>query len=193
MIKEHSNSELLQRLVSSDSRIKNEAVRCIYLQCSKSIVQMVLNNSGSEQDAEDIFQDALVILFIKVRKGEFKLESSLKTYLFAVARNLWLKRLRKNRLPVPDDQPELAYSMETEKFIQNKQLTVRRALEQIGESCKSLLQNFYFEKMSMSDIALKYDLGSEEAARNKKYRCMQKLIAFVKARKFNKDDFSLDD
>lgn len=193
MIQRNSNSNRLNRLVSSDTRIRNEAIQKIYKECSNSIFNMVLSNSGSQQDAEDIFQDTLVILFVNLKKGGFKMESSIKTYLFAVARNLWLKRLRKNRLPVPDDQPELAYSMETEKFIQNKQLTVRRALEQIGESCKSLLQNFYFEKMSMSDIASKYGLGSEEAARNKKYRCMQKLIAFVKARKLNKDDFSSDD
>lgn len=153
------------------------------------IEKYILSNSGTKADTADTFQDAIVILYQNVRANKFQLQSSIGTYLYAVARNIWLKKLRKGRVDTSKMELEESYSFDDEKIIQSSQLTIRDALEQIGDTCKRLLLDFYFHKKSMMMLTHAYGLGSNEATRNKKYRCMQRLIAFVQEKKLNRGDF----
>ncbi len=162
----------------------------LYKRFYNAIRHYILQNQGTEDAAADIFQDSLVIFYLKVQNGEYKYESSIGTYLYAVARNLWLKKLRKARFDLTKLQLDDSYTFDEESVIQNSQLTIREALEHVGETCKHLLIDFYYNKKSMDELMHIYGLGSNEATRNKKYRCMQSLIAFVKKNKIKRSDFS---
>lgn len=140
-------------------------------------------------EANDLFQDALVIFYVKVRKGEYKSTSSLKTYLFGIARNLWLKELRRRRIAQKHLTVEGDIDFQEELIIQESQVTIRKVMELINDECKRLLIDFYFEGQSMVQLTDRYGLGSEAATKNKKYRCLQKLISLVKRQKLERSDF----
>lgn len=161
----------------------------LYQQHFQAIKNFVLKNSGSLAEANDLFQDALVIFYVKVRKGEYRNTSSLKTYLFGIAKNLWLKELRRRRIAQKHLQVEEDVDFQEELIIHESQVTIRKVMELINEECKRLLMDFYFDGRSMAQLTASYGLGSEAAAKNKKYRCLQKLIALVKQQKLDRSDF----
>lgn len=142
------------------------------------IKKFIIRNSGNKQDAEDVFQDALIILFNKMNSDSFKLTSSLDTYLFGISKNLWYDQLRrKSKYAGGVDmkwmiESEASYqeTMEEDKKIQ---LAIE-AVSALGSRCKDLLTLFYFKKWSMNDIAKKLEFSSEQIAKNQKYRCIEK-------------------
>jgi len=71
----------------------NGIIRYIYKEYYPTIKFLITTNSGTETDAEDVFQDALVVLYRKIAKGNLVLTSSFKTFLYSICRNLWLQRL----------------------------------------------------------------------------------------------------
>lgn len=190
MSKEILDKDVIEAIKVGGEDSRNQAFGWLYKRHFKAVLKYVTLNSGLEDDAADVFQDSLVIFYLKVRKGEYQYESNIGTYLFAVARNLWLKKLRKARFDLSKLQLDQSYTFDEESIIQNSQLTIREALEHVGVTCKHLLIDFYYNKKSMAELMEIHGLGSNEATRNKKYRCMQRLIAFVKKNKIKRSDFS---
>jgi len=139
----------------------------------------VLKNSGSREDAEDIYQEALIILIRKVQSADFVLTSSLNTYLYSICRFLWSERLRKKNknIEVELEKVEPALSENELELLSKKETEntlAEKAFQQLGEKCKQLLLLFYFKKQAMKDIALKLKFSSEKVAKNQKYRCIEK-------------------
>lgn len=143
------------------------------------VKSFILSNSGNRSDAEDIFQEALIILFNKINSDHFELSSSLNTFLFGISKNLWHEQLRKNKKEIsisidgcnePNTDEDLGFYIEENAKAKKAFL----AFEQLGEKCKLLLNLFYYKKMSMVDIAKKLGFNSEAVAKNQKYRCIEK-------------------
>jgi RNA polymerase sigma factor (sigma-70 family) len=132
----------------------------------------ILENNGTPDDAMDIFQDALVILYKKVRQPDFKLSTNLKHYLLSIAKNCWFYELRQRKKlpqgPGPSDIAETVTSEEDEFMLAN------RAFNLLGKKCKQLLILFYFKKQSFKEIAASLSFSNENVAKNQKYRCLQK-------------------
>lgn len=143
------------------------------------IKRFILKNSGSREDAEDIYQEALIILIRKVNTPEFILTSSLNTYLYSICRFLWSERLKKQSKHIEVDieknqHASIAHELDTLYKTESEHKLAEKAFQQLGEKCKHLLLLFYFKKMSMRDIALKLNFRSEKVAKNQKYRCIDK-------------------
>ncbi len=143
------------------------------------VKKMVLKNNGTTMDAEDIYQEALIILFRKVAENEFELKSSINTYLYSVCRNLWHDELRKKgrqwktEYPAkmnPAEEQDLKELLEKENLFRQAEWAVL----QLGEKCRALLQLFYFQQLSMIEIARRLNFSSEKVAKNQKYRCIEK-------------------
>lgn len=138
-----------------------------------SVRQLVLSNSGSREDAEDIFQEALLILYKKVRSGDFVLSSTVKTFIVGIARNLWYAELRrkgKESLIVNFDMIQEETASEDEQQYKLAEM----AFNLLGEKCKQLLILFYFKKKSMAEVAHMLEFSNEKVAKNQKYRCLEK-------------------
>jgi RNA polymerase sigma factor (sigma-70 family) len=140
--------------------------------------QLVLKNSGSKQDAEDVYQESLIILYRKVRENDFVLTSALSTFLVGICRLQWMNELRKRNKQVTNGLGEVtakdaerftAYLEEESKFKQAEQ-----ALLHLGEKCRDILRLFYFDKLDFRSIASKVGLSNERVAKNQKYRCLEK-------------------
>ncbi|TZF83893.1 sigma-70 family RNA polymerase sigma factor [Pedobacter sp. BS3] len=144
------------------------------------ILQFVLSNNGDEDDAKDIFQESVIVLYNKVKSGNFELSSKLKTFLYSVARRLWLKRLThqsRNTSNISDFEEiipvENDIEMHEERDIQFKKM--EQALHQIGEPCKTILEDFYMNGRSMQEICERFGYTNADNAKNQKYKCLQRL------------------
>lgn len=154
---------------------EDKALRALYNYLPK-VKKLICANNGTNEDALDIFQEALIIFCRKATKQNFQLTSSIDTYLYGVCRLLWNNELRKRKqnttsldIDIPDD---VDIEQDIEQLSKFKQ--AEKALNQLGKKCLALLQSFYFKSMSMKAIALAFDFSSEKSARNQKYKCLEK-------------------
>jgi len=137
-----------------------------------AIKKYICANNGTTEDAKDIFQDALVVLYKKAHTVEFMLTVPLKTYLHAVVKNLWLTELRhRKKLPVAELQKDLTDLVIDEEPGFN---LAEAAFNLLGEKCRQLLILFYFKKKNFREIASELRFSHEKVAKNQKYRCLQK-------------------
>ena len=190
-MKQESNERaLLQGLARNDRK----AVETIYKQNYNMVQSLVINNNGSSDDAKDVFQEAMIVLYEKARSGTFELNCQIKTYVYSVCRRLWLKRLQQtNRftevgnveslVPVEEDIEEHA-----KRNTEFEMMDI--AIRGIGEPCKSLLEAYYLQKKNMQEIALSFGYTNAENAKNQKYKCLVRLkkIFFTHYKNGNSDE-----
>ena len=134
----------------------------------------VQQNSGDEELAKDVFQEAIVIFYEKAQSPEFKLTSTITTYIFGVCRNLWFAKLRKLGKEIPSDviQDTTVDMPEEDKEGMFEQLEI--VVKQLGNKCQEILKQFYFMKASMKDIASNLGYSSVNAAKTQKYKCLER-------------------
>ena len=167
---------LLKGLAANDRK----AIETIYRVHYSMIQTLVINNNGTSDDARDIFQEAIIVLYEKAKSGSFELHAQLKTYIYAVCRRLWLKKLAHNarfsgdlanasETIATDDDLEM-YDQRTEDFEMMEQ-----ALQHLGEPCKELLESYYIRKKNMSEIAKEFGYTNADNAKNQKYKCLMRL------------------
>ncbi|WP_053990003.1 RNA polymerase sigma factor [Mangrovimonas sp. TPBH4] len=138
------------------------------------IERLILSKGGKKQDAKDVFQEALIVLYRNLQKPNFQLTSSIYTYLYAVSRYIWsdtqnnLNKLSKSDLN--ENLEDISNQVQEEK----KYRFAERAFSELGERCQQLLLMFYHKKMSFRDIAKVMQFKSEKIAKNQKYKCLAK-------------------
>ncbi len=147
-----------------------------YLPVVKKFVQ---KNNGTKQEAEDVFQEGLVIFCKKLEDVNFELRCSINTYLYSVCKLLWLDELKKKNKQIKNDFLPLEdkyLSEEINTDIENDRpiKAAQEAVFMLGEKCKELLQLFYFKKMTMAQIASQLGFKTEKVAKDQKYRCIEK-------------------
>src|SRR3954467_7025967 len=84
-----TDSEVILGILNNSETV----LKRLYLAYFPMVLQLIINNSGNQDDAKDIYQEAIIVLYNKVKGGEFELSSKLKTFIYSVCRRLWLKRL----------------------------------------------------------------------------------------------------
>lgn len=180
-----SQSELVDAIKAN----KSEVLKYIYTANYPKVEAMVLKNSGSVEHAKDIFQDTFITVWSHIKQNKFTPlnDSALQGYIYRISKNKWTDILRskafKNSKTL--DESLNADMNDTETYTDdedNKLKITMTAFENLGEPCKKLLKTFYFEKKSLKEISETLHI-EENTARNKKYRCMQKLRAVVLASK----------
>jgi RNA polymerase sigma factor (sigma-70 family) len=172
---ESSERSLLQGLARNDKK----AIETIYKENYNLVQALVINNSGTAEDAKDIFQEAMIVLYEKVQSGTFELNCQIKTFVYSVSRRLWLKRLmQQNRFQLSDGHEEsvsVDEDMEEHEKRNTEFVMMEKAMNGLGEPCKSLLEAFYLQKKSMQEIAVSFGYTNSENAKNQKYKCLVRL------------------
>jgi RNA polymerase sigma factor (sigma-70 family) len=167
---------LLKGLAASDKK----AIETIYQQNFNMVQSLIINNNGSSDDAKDIFQEAMIVLYEKVRSGSFELNCQIKTFVYSVARRLWLKRLQlQNRFSATSDNLEDLVEVDgdiDEHEQRNAEFEMmEKAMSSLGEPCKSLLEAYYLQKQNMQVIAVNFGYTNADNAKNQKYKCLMRL------------------
>ncbi len=179
-------------LFPGDARIL-ERIRCgdeaalveLYRSNRRPVTAFVTRNSGTADDAEDLLQEALIVFWERVRGGRFESTAAVNTFIYATVRNMWLRRLAATRREArtgddPDGQPDPA-SSPLEAMIGNERTAmVRKALETLGDPCRTLLLLFYWEELSMEEIATRMGFANAETAKSKKYQCKKALGSLLR-------------
>lgn len=162
-----------------------EMIKAIYREHFGSLSWYVVNNSGSRQDAEDIFQEVIVSFIELVQKDKFRGESTVKTFLYSLNRYTWLNELKKRgstqaREEKYESQQDRV-QMDTSHLIADREskAMIRQLVDRLGETCRKILALFYFENLSMKDILLTTDYENEQVLRNKKYKCIKQLSQVI--------------
>jgi RNA polymerase sigma factor (sigma-70 family) len=172
---ETNEKALLQGLAKNDRK----AIEVIYKENFNVVQSLVVNNSGSVDDAKDIFQEALIVLYEKVKAGTFELNCQIRTYLYSVSRRLWLKRLmHQNRFSTGEGHEETVAVEEDLEGHEKRDLEftmMEKAMAGLGEPCKSLLEAFYLQKRGMQEIAASFGYTNADNAKNQKYKCLVRL------------------
>ena len=171
---------------------KNWAFAAVYKNHFNLVYKLVIKNSGTLADAKDLMQDTLYAIVQNTRKPSFKLSAKFSSYLYSIAENIWLMKLRKKRTeprplsgskgPMttfqPIEEPSLAQKNEEEQELD----LVARMLEEMGDKCKKIIKEFYYKKTPLEQIAILTNLtpGSVKVT---KHRCVKTLKDKVLASK----------
>jgi RNA polymerase sigma factor (sigma-70 family) len=182
---------LLEGLAASDKR----AVEAIYRENYNMVQALIINNNGSSDDAKDIFQEAMIVLYERAKSGTFELSCQIKTFVYSVSRRLWLKRLQQqNRFSTPGDNMEEVVPVEDELEEHERRNDefdmMDKAISHLGEPCKSLIEAYYLQKQSMQEIADTFGYTNAANAKTQKYKCLLRLkkIFFIHYKNGNGDE-----
>jgi RNA polymerase sigma factor (sigma-70 family) len=167
---------LLEGLASND----REVIEAIYRDNYPMIQGFILNNNGNSDEARDIFQEAMIVIYEKAVSGNFELNCQIKTYVYSVCRRIWLKRLQQyNRFTNEVESMVGTVSVEedVEEYEKRDQefAMMEKAIGSLGEPCKSLIEAFYIQKRNMQDIATQFGYTNADNAKNQKYKCLMRL------------------
>jgi RNA polymerase sigma factor (sigma-70 family) len=174
----YTDEEFVAAIQGGDDR----ALAQLYRLHLPMISHLVLQNNGTEDEAKDVYQEGVMVFYEKVREGSLELSCQIKTYLYAVCRRLWLKRLaEKNRFSgrLDDHEPYLETGAEEDvaQAAERDQrfATMAEALNHLGEPCRSLLEGFYLQEKSMQQLTAEFGYTNADNAKNQKYKCLVRL------------------
>lgn len=158
----------------------NQALKALY-SSYPSIERLIISNGGTTSQSKDIFQDALVVFFEKVQNRNFELTSKISTYLYGVSRLLWKTELRKQNKGIILDDSTMIHIEDTtltdvHEHIEKEQKFefLDEVLKQLGDKCKQILELFYYQKLSMKDIAIQLKYSDARSAKNQKFKCLER-------------------
>ena len=189
-----SDQELIEKI-----KINIDYLGVVYKNCKKNCIgfmRKTCNGKMKDYELEDIFQDASIILYEKIVKGDFQLTSSFQTYLNSVCRFQLLNKLGKNNLITDmqenttfDSNDENGESMSFSPFItdsfedeedtnESKLQAIERALEKLqhsGVQCYQLLTQFWYHKKSMANLTEIFKFSNTDSTKSQKAKCQSEL------------------
>jgi RNA polymerase sigma factor (sigma-70 family) len=180
-----SDSELVKAI--KEREMLEPAILQLYEEHAEITRSFIMGKGGTEQDADDIFQETVVSFIDSVQKSKFRQESGIRTFLISISKNLWYNEIRRRqragnreRLFEADREQE---DSGVNDIIQDRELKMQmnQLLQNLGDSCRKILELFYYENLSMKEIVLHLHYENEQVVRNKKYKCLQQLTDKIRS------------
>jgi len=172
-----------EAILEGISKSNNDVLNYIYKKFFPSIRVYIENNTGQEEDARDLFQEAIIVIYRKLKKGPLTLNCNFKTYLYSVCKLLWLKQLEKRKqcLEVPGESiVENRLDEISQTWEQSERYRLyQKHFKQLGPDCKKVLR-LALEKTTLKEIAEIMGYKGEKYAKKKKYQCKQLLVDKIK-------------
>ena len=157
---------------------RERALAGIYKKTFPIVSHFVRRNQGSEQDAKDLFHDALIIFYEKAVDGKLVLTASVTTYLVSICRNRWLRELDKRRRSqsLDNDKADSApLPDELEIIFDPGSPSLSEYVERLGDKCRNILVSFYYFRQSLEQIAEKHQYRNVRSATVQKFKCLERL------------------
>jgi RNA polymerase sigma factor (sigma-70 family) len=175
LFKKLSDKSIIEGVRLQDDKVLNY----MYDHYFQTIKHYVLQNSGSEDDASDLFQDTIIALYQQITEHNFHPDSDLKGYFYGIARNTWITRLNQ-KPPVSELKMDIAEEGDPEDLSDsNLGKILSRAFQKLKPDNQTVL-NLYYQGLSYEEIAEKMNLKNESYARRKKYLSKEALIELIK-------------
>ena len=186
-LKKYTEAEVLAGILENNSRV----LQHVYKEAYPGVRRYVLNNSGIDEDAKDIFQESIIIVYKKLKNNNLVLTCSLKVYIYSVCRFLWLKQLENQRKSIEEvkvDNFVLDVGEDVKTLSdQNERYNLYRAhFSLLKEDCQKVLQMF-LDKVPLKEVARRMGFSSESYAKKKKFQCKEALVNSIKRDKDYKE------
>lgn len=179
----YTDKEIIEGLLAG-GRKEDSCLAYLYKNNIKSITNMIRENNGNEEEAKDIFQDAIVVFYEQVKIGKFQLEAKISTFIYTVAKNMWLNKLKRAMLDISyrntQDKNQADDSLFEQVLEKEKQYIVYDIMNQLKEDCKQILIYTVYESRSMKEVSELMGFQNEQVARNKKSKCLNYLKNIVR-------------
>lgn len=176
--RDSNDSELIEGLKTNNGTL----IRLLYKKFFGIILKFVVMNNGTEQDAKDVYQNTILVLYHNCSKPEFQLNCQLQTYIFSIAKRIWLKQIGKDknlaRISGENSASDFVEITEDTQYAEQREKEIElmeKKLQQLGEPCRTLLTDFYYTRMTMDQIAEKFGYTNADNAKTQKYKCLQRL------------------
>ena len=177
----NEDARILDQLKKGDEK----ALILVYQTSERQVAAFVTRNNGNEDDAKDVLQEALVVLWERVRSGRYEHTAKISTFVFATAKNMWLRRLARARRETTEDMtnsltPSNDASALDEMIETEEAAGIASALNQLGDPCRKLLLLYYWEELSMDEIATHMGFANADTVKSKKYQCKKELTKLLR-------------
>lgn len=140
----------------------------------------------SQEECEDIYQDTILVFRKNIVSERLtELSSSIKTYLFAIGRNLALKRIQTSARHISDNliekeqNPHLTESTDEIITRDEQQQLISSMINKLNEPNRSILKMYYYQNLSMKEIAEKLNYKNDKVVKAQKVRCMKALKKMI--------------
>ena len=183
-----------EQIIAGIKERDDTILRFVYKSHYSTVLNFIMNNNGTEEDAQDIFQESLITVYKSIRdKPDFELKCTFQTYIYSIARLLWLKQLRKNRsdgeIPLVDNLSYIHFE-EPEPFREedHRYAAYQKAFLTLPSDCREILK-MTIDGFSQKEIVDALGLTSENYIRKRKHFCKEFLIKKIKEDpQFKEDD-----
>ena len=169
-----TEQEIFARICQGDEH----ALDVVYQKYYRMMVRMVTSNNGTEDEAKDIYQEAVVVFWQKAISGNLVLTSKMSTYIYSICLNLWRKELDRKKRHSNEEKDSIEYQ-EQEK--EERERIIHECIDKLDDTCKKVLTYYYFDGMSMKEIAEKIGFANTDTTKTKKYKCKKKLDELIKS------------
>ncbi|MBC7391601.1 MAG: sigma-70 family RNA polymerase sigma factor [Opitutaceae bacterium] len=159
-----------------------KALNYLYKSALPQITKFICMNNGDEDEAKDIFQDAVVSLFTTVKLGKYDTAKDVNGFLFFVSRNLWINYVKRRGRQMDITKMHLSMYEENQEAViitSEKEDQINQFLEKAGSKCRQVLKYVIYDDYSMKEIAKLMNFANEAVAKTTHHRCKQKLIDLV--------------
>jgi len=171
------DSDFIKEFLSGNPKIFSK----IYTESYDSVERYILSRGGSKSDAEDVFQNALMLLYARLKENDLEIKSTFNGYLFTICKNLWRRNLEKNKVTnidiitlVNEDEDRAMAYVEQQQW----EIYIEK-FQELSENCQQIL-SLYFNKVSYAELVKKFNYKSEVIVRQRVYKCKLKLIKLIK-------------
>ena len=175
-----TDQEIFEKICQGDEK----ALEVLYKKYYRMMTKLVISNSGTEEEAKDIYQEALVVFWQKAVSGNLVLTSKISTCVYSICQNLWRKELDRKKRLSNEEKDGVEY---TNYDAKERARIIQECINDLGDTCRNVLMYYYFDGLSMQDIADKLGFANTNTAKTKKYKCKKKLDDLVKSRYSEKD------
>ena len=177
--REYTDEKILE-ILSKGTEEEDQVLRFIYKNNYRIIKRMILEHGGQRSDVEDVFQEAIIVLYEKIKSNQFKLTGTIKAFLYVVAQNIWrTQKKKKSKFTSNEPFEQLLDVPESGENITetNTEITtiVDRIMNELKPDCRMILQLSIYRKLDMKVIAGRMGFKNEQIARNKKNKCLNYL------------------
>ena len=160
-------------------RAEERALQDLYVANRAGILAFIKKNQGEEAEAKDVLQDAIVACYDNIKTGKFKGQSTIRSYLYSIARFIWLNRLKRKQREIQLLEQESIVDIQEDHLSVllegEKEQQVRELFAKLGSQCSDLLIDAIYYNYSMKEIAERMTYENEQVVRNKKYKCLKRL------------------
>lgn len=161
---------------------KSNAIALLY-EYFPLVKNYIIKNSGTSSDAKDVFQESLIILYKKLYKNNFQINSKIETFVFGICKNLWFEELRKrNKNKLFELKPNIEFAEDFKNHIEeeNKYHRVDLILNELGGKCLQILQLFYYKNKTMQEIAKILNYKNVNTVKTQKFKCLERARKLAK-------------